>query len=199
MPNPPIHPYEVTPRVAPVSTNQLRPEWKATLDRIPGAGLKGSGFPGYVLGELMRSPKLFGPFLEWWVAAKSAMNLSKREQELVILRMGRLYSSDYVWKHHLLTAREFGAKPEEIAALSQGRFDMFSKRERAILTLAEAMICDRYVSNEIWETHGRQLAPEEVVDLINLVSQYVLFALVNNVFQVPLEAPLRDAPGLAQT
>ncbi len=46
---------------------------------------------------------------------------------------------------------------------------------------------------------GRQLAPEEVVDLINLVSQYVLFALVNNVFQVPLEAPLRDAPGLAQT
>jgi len=26
----------------------------------------------------------------------------------------------------------------------------------------------------------------------------VLFALVNNVFQVPLEAPLRDAPGLAQ-
>jgi len=113
MANPPIHPYEAAPRVAPISTDQLRPEWKATLDRIPGAGLKGSGFPGYVFGELMRSPEIFGPFLEWWVTAKSAMALSNREQELVILRMGRLYSSDYVWKHHLLTAREFGAKPEE--------------------------------------------------------------------------------------
>ena len=125
MANPPIHPYEAVPRVAPISTDQLRPEWKATLARIPGAGLKGSGFPGYVLGELMRSPEIFGPFLEWWVTAKSATALSKREQELVILRMGRLYSSDYVWKHHLLTAREFGAKPEEIAALFEGRFDDF--------------------------------------------------------------------------
>jgi len=33
---------------------------------------------------------------------------------------------------------------------------------------------------------------------MSLISQYVLFALVNNAFQVPLEAPLRDAPGLAQ-
>jgi hypothetical protein len=198
MANPPIHPYEAAPRVAPISTDQLRPEWKATLDRIPGAGLKGSGFPGYVLGELMRSPEIFGPFLEWWVTAKSAMALSKREQELVILRMGRLYSSDYVWKHHLLTAREFGAKPEEIAALLEGRFDDFPPRERALLTLAEAMVCDRYVSSEIWEAHGGQLSPQEMVDLMSLVSQYVLFALVNNVFQVPLEAPLRDAPGLAQ-
>jgi alkylhydroperoxidase family enzyme len=126
------------------------------------------------------------------------MALSKREQELVILRMGRLYSSDYVWKHHLLTAREFGAKPEEIAALLEGRFDDFSPREQALLTLAEAMVCDRYVSSEIWEAHGGQLSPQELVDLMSLVSQYVLFALVNNVFQVPLEAPLRDAPGLAQ-
>jgi hypothetical protein len=60
------------------------------------------------------------------------------------------------------------------------------------------MVCDRYVSSEIWEAHGGQLSPQEMVDLMSLVSQYVLFALVNNVFQVPLEAPLRDAPGLAQ-
>jgi hypothetical protein len=37
-----------------------------------------------------------------------------------------------------------------------------------------------------------------VVDLIGLVSQYVLFALTNNVLQVPLEASMPSVPGLSQ-
>ena len=196
MANPPIHPYEAIPRVAPISTDQLRPEWKATLDRIPGAGLKGSGFPGYVLGELMRSPELFGPFLEWWVTAKSAMALSNREQELVILRIGCLYASDYVWKHHVPVAKEFGVSDEEIEAVRLGQFDAFSALEKALLTLTEAMVEERTVSAEIWAAYGSQLNPQQVIDLIGLVSQYVLFSLTNNVLQVPIEESLPHIPGL---
>jgi hypothetical protein len=35
-----------------------------------------------------------------------------------------------------------------------------------------------------------------VVDLIGLVSQYVLFGLVNNVAQVQVEAPMVPVPGI---
>lgn len=195
---PPIHPNEATPRLPPLSTDQLQPQWRETLARIPGAGLKGSGFPSAVLGELMHSPELFGPFLEWWVTAKRAMALSVREQELVILRMAVLYSSDYVWKHHVPVAGEFGVAAKEISALRQGHLEAFGARERALLSLTEAMVCERWVSPDIWAVHGRQLQAQEVVDLIALVAQYVLFALTNNVLQVPLEAPLRDQPGLAE-
>lgn len=195
---PPLHPNEPTPRLAPLSTTELRPEWQATLARIPGAGLKGPGFPHHVLGELMHSPELLGPFLEWWVTAKSAMALSVREQELVILRMGCLYGSDYVWRHHLPVAREFGVTEAEIGALRQGRLEDFGERERALLNLTEAMVRDRCVPAAIWAEHGQRLTAREVVDLIGLVAQYVLFALTNNVLQVPLEEPLRRLPGLAE-
>ena len=117
---PPLHPSEPEPRLKALSTEQLRPEWLAILERIPGAGLKGEGFPRNVLGQLMHSPELLGPFLEWWVSAKSAMGLSVREQELVILRMGCLYASDYVWKHHVPVAQEFGISDAELDACAMG-------------------------------------------------------------------------------
>lgn len=196
MARPPIHPNEAVPRVTPLSDAHLRPEWQAILERIPGTGLKGLGFPHHVLGELMHSPELFGPFLQWWVTAKSAMALNVREQELVILRMGVLYSSDYVWKHHVPVAREFGVTAEEITALRQGSFEAFPQREQALLSLTEVMVAERWVSAEAWALHGRLLSPQEVIDLIALVAQYVLFALTNNVLQVPLEEPLWDTPGL---
>jgi len=41
------------------------------------------------------------------------------------------------------------------------------------------------------------LPARDLVDLIALISQYVLFALANNVLQVPLEPALTGDPGLA--
>lgn len=198
MAHPPIQPSEPHPRLEPLSTSELRPEWREILERIPGEGLKGPGFPHHVLGELMHSPELLGPFLHWWVSGKSAMALSVREQELVILRMGVLYGSDYVWKHHVPVAREFGVQTEKIQALREGHFEAFGPREGALLALTEAMVCERQVSAELWARHGRLLSAREVVDLIALIAQYVLFALTNSVLQVPLEAPLQGEPGLAQ-
>jgi alkylhydroperoxidase family enzyme len=79
-----------------------------------------------------------------------------------------------------------------------GRFEAFSGLERALLTLTEAMVEERTVSAELWTAYGSQLSPQQVVDLIGLVSQYVLFALTNNVLQVPLEASMPSVPGLSQ-
>lgn len=112
--------------------------------------------------------------------------------------MGALYSSDYVWRHHVPVAREFGVSAKEIQALQEGRFEGFAGRERSLLSLTDAMVCERWVSAEVWALHGRALSPQEVVDLIALVAQYVLFALTNNVLQVPLEDPLLEGDGLGK-
>ena len=143
----------------------------STLERIPGDGLKGPGFPHHVLGELLHSPVLLEPFLEWWVSAKSAMALSVREQELVILRM--------------------------VGRLRSGVYDGLPPQERALLVLTDQMVERRTVLPTTWAVHGRLLEPRVVVDLIALISQYVLFALTNNVLQLPLEPALAGEPGLA--
>jgi len=175
----------------------MRPEWLAILSRIPGDGLKGSGFPRNVLGTIMHNPETFGPFLEYWVSSKSLMSLTVREQELVILRMARLYGSNYVWKHHVPVAKEFGVHDGQIDAVRDGDYAIFeSAKERALLTLTDEMMERRTITRSAWDEHRGALSDREVVDLVSLISQYVFFALMNNAIQVTVEEPLRDVQGI---
>jgi 4-carboxymuconolactone decarboxylase len=189
-------PDEPQPRIAPLSTDELRPEWPDILGRLPGKGLQGEGFPHNVLGVLMHNPDTLGPFLDYWVTSKAKMGFAVREQELVILRMAVLYRSEYVWKHHLKVGREFGIGDAELDALRQGAFATFVDRERALLELTDAFVNQRSLPAELWECTRVILAPRDFVDLISLVSQYVFFALANVCLQVQLEPGVAGLPGI---
>lgn len=193
-----IHPTEPAARVAPQPMEAMRPDWLAILGRIPGAGLKGAGFPRNVLGTIMYNPDTFGPFLEYWVTCKSKMGLSVREQELVILRMACLFHSNYVWKHHVPVGREFGINGVELGAIRHARFETFIPRERALLGLTDELVERRTISAQAWRAHRAALAERDLVDLIGLVSQYVFFALMNNAMQVQVEAGVAGELGLEQ-
>jgi alkylhydroperoxidase family enzyme len=192
----PLHPTEPASRFEPRPVETMRDDWLATLARIPGDGLKGAGFPRHVLGMLMHSPDTFGPFLEYWVTCKEKMALSVREQELVILRMGCLYRSNYVWKHHVPMGREFGVSEAELDAVRTGRYDGFPERERSILALTDELVEQRTIRAERWAADRGPLREVDVVDLIALVAQYVLFSLMNNALQVQIEASLGDVPAI---
>jgi alkylhydroperoxidase family enzyme len=190
-------PNEPDSRIAPLSTDDLRPEWVEILGRLPGTGLKGEGFPRNVLGILMQNQETLGPFLDYWVTSKSKMGLTDREQELVILRMAVLYRSEYVWKHHLKVGREFGINDTELDAIRQGSYTAFAaERERALLELTDAFVNERSLPPELWNRTRGVLGSRDFVDLISLVSQYVLWALTNVCMQVQLEPGVADLPGI---
>ena len=190
-------PNEPNSRITPLSTDDLRPEWMEILGRLPGSGLKGEGFPRNLLGILMHNQETLGPFLDYWVTSKSKMGLTVREQELVILRMGVLYRSEYVWKHHVKVGREFGIDDAELDAIRQGSYASLPvARERALLELTDAFVNDRSLSPELWKRTRDVLDSQDFVDLISLVSQYVLFALTNVCIQVQLEPAVASLPGI---
>jgi alkylhydroperoxidase family enzyme len=190
-------PNEPDSRIAPLSTDELRPEWLEILGRLPGTGLKGEGFPRNVLGILMQNQDTLGPFLDYWVTSKSKMGLTVREQELVILRMAVLYRSEYVWKHQLKVGREFGIDDTELDAIRHGVYTTFTaERERAFLELTDAFVNARSLPPELWNRTRGVLCPRDFVDLISLVSQYVLWALTNVCMQVQLEPGVADLPGI---
>lgn len=194
-----VHPTESTPRLNPLPVEDMQSNWLETLGRIPGAGLKGEGFPRNVLGMLMYNPQTFGPFLEYWVTCKLKMGLSVREQELVILRMACLYRSNYVWKHHVPVGKEFGINEVELDQLRAGNYDSFDLREKALLSLTDEMVESRTIETEGWQKHSVAIRSEDLVDLIGLVSQYVLFSLMNNVMQVQVEPALVAIPGIERS
>lgn len=189
-------PNEAEPRIAPLPTDGLRPEWVEILGRLPGTGLKGDAFPRNVLGVLMYNQETLGPFLDYWVTSKAKLGLSVREQELVILRMGVLYRSEYVWKHHVRVGREFGIGDAELDAVRHGAYTALAERERAFLELTDAFVNDRSLPPELWKRTRGVLSSRDFVDLISLVSQYVLWALTNVCMQVQLEPGVADLPGI---
>lgn len=187
--------------VVPFGPHELSQAARETLDRIPGKGLKGEHAPVHVLGTLMHGPATLEGFLRWWVDAKLEMAFTVREQELVILRMGALFDCDYVWRHHVVVGREFGIDGDEMDRVRTGDLaDWPSPRERALLALTDEMVEHRTVRDDVMRDHGAHLSTREMVELIQLISQYVVFALTNNVFRVALEPaldvvpPLRRAP-----
>jgi len=190
-------PNEPESRIIPLSTTDLSPECLKILERLPGKGLQGEGFPYNLLGILMYNPDTLETFLDYWVTSKAKMGLSVREQELVILRMAVLYRSEYVWKHHVKVGREFGVNDTELDAIRQGSFAAFSAvRERAFLELTDAFMNERSLPPELWNQTKDVLEARDYVDLISLVSQYVLFALNNVCLQVQLEPGVADLPGI---
>ncbi len=185
------------PRLQPLSMDEMKPEWLEILKRIPGDGLKGKYAPVNVLGNLMYNPETLGQFLDYWVTSKLKMGFSVREQELVILRMAYLYSCNYVWQHHIPVAVEFGVNETELAGLKEEKIPaVYSPREYAILVLTDEMMNQRNVSDASWQACKPFLSDSEMIDLISLISQYVLFALTNNVMRVQVEANLNDIPTL---
>jgi len=190
-------PNEPESRITPLPTDNLSPECVKILERLPGNGLQGEGFPYNLLGILMHNPETLETFLDYWVTSKAKMGLSVREQELVILRMAVLYRSEYVWKHHVKVGREFGINDAELDAIRHGSYATFSsERERAFLKLTDTFMNDRYLPLELWNRTKNVLSSQDFVDLISLVSQYVLFALNNVCLQVQVEPGVTDLPGI---
>jgi len=184
-------------RLIPLDAEKMPAACKEILKRIPGNTLKGKYAPLNVLGTLMYNPDTFEQFLDYWVTSKLKMGLSVREQELVILRMAVQYRCNYVWKHHVPVAVEFGVTQNELDAVRAFPLPAsFSAREEALLVLTDHMVNEHDVSDEIYDKYHSNLKDSELVDLISLVSQYVLFTLMNNVLRVKVESALERVQGL---
>ena len=184
-------------RIAPISIDLMSQEMLEILKKIPGDGLKGKFSPVNVLGTLMYNTDTLPQFLDYWVNAKLKMGFSIREQELIILRMGFLYNCNYVWKHHIPVAVEFGVAMHEIEALKKVPLSpIFNPREEALLVLTDSLVNERNISDDLWDKYQDKLSDSEKIDLITIVSQYVVFALVNNVMRVEIESNLDEFPSL---
>jgi 4-carboxymuconolactone decarboxylase len=185
-------------RLVPLDTENLSPECKDILKLLPGDALKGRYAPVNVLGALMYNPDTLEQFLDYWVTSKLKMGLSVREQELVILRMASHYRCNYVWKHHVPVAVEFGVTEDLLAAVKEIPLPArFSAREEALLILTDDLVNERDIRDEVFDKYRVQLRDSELVDLISLVSQYVFFSLLNNALRIRVESPLEAITGLA--
>lgn len=175
-------------RFSGMSANELLSNCADAFSLLPGTALEGKNAPVNVFGQLMTSPDVSNLFIPYWAASKTALALSVREQELIILRSAFLFQCDYVWGHHVPVIKEAGATDEEITRVTQPIATAgWSEKEAALLMMTDQLFSHANITNELWDEIKRHYSDAQLVDIIMVCSQYLLFNSVNNVFGLQLE------------
>ena len=180
-----------TPRVPPLAAGELTPEQTAMLAPVPPHTRN-------ILLTLMNAPDALAAWAPWAGYVMGAGNtLTPRQREIVILRVGWLCRSSYEFAQHRLFASAAGLSADEVAAIKAGAGAGWSAEEAALISLADELVADHFVSDLTWATLGRFLTDRARMDAVFTASQYVQVSIWLNSFGVQLDEGLEADPDLA--
>jgi 4-carboxymuconolactone decarboxylase len=172
-----------TPRIPPVG--ETRTDDQQTLlepyERAAGGVLN-------IYGTLANKPDAARSFLTWGAYVLRRSSIDARLRELAILRIGWRCRSGYEWMQHSRLGLTVGLTADEIERIKGSASDpAWSAIERAILTAADEVVDDRFVSNATWTRLGEGLSDEERMDLVFVLAHYVQVSIILNSFGIQAE------------
>jgi alkylhydroperoxidase family enzyme len=170
------------PRLAPLEAG----EWDDFLSALVDA----SGGPEHALNiftTLGRHPQLF----RRWIAFGGTLldgQLPGRLRELVVLRTAARCRADYEWAHHEGSARRLGVTEEELTALRRPLADhAWPPDELVVLRAVDEMHDTGTLADDSWAAVHGLLGDAQSIELVMLVGQYHLVALVLRTLRIELE------------
>jgi 4-carboxymuconolactone decarboxylase len=174
------------PRVSPLSDAELPADVTAAL-----------GQWRYNLHRcLAHSPETLMKWMPYAVHVLQGNAVPAREREIAILRVAWNARSDYEWGLHARLARSIGMSERDLEAIANGPEDThFGDVERALLACVDELQRDWAIADETYKTLASALSPKQIVDLLFVIGQFMLVAILLNGLRVPLEP---GVPGLPE-
>ena len=97
--------------------------------------------------------------------------LSRKDAEVVILRVGHLRDCEYELQQHRRLARTRGIGPDLQAKIFEGPdTDGLTDRQRALITATDEFVVTRGVSPETWTTLSSHLSRAQLVEFCMLAA-----------------------------
>jgi len=155
------------------------------LDEIPDELLEPFGGRSNTRCELnffkilIRHPSLLKNYTPFAMQLGAKPLLPPRDKEILILRTLVLCQETYESAHHLYIAREAGMTDEEIEAARRGG-EGLPPFDRALVDAAEELVRVHCVSDDTWAVLAKRYTNEQLIELVFLVANYTLLAMVNN-------------------
>jgi AhpD family alkylhydroperoxidase len=132
-------------------------------------------------------------FHAWLWFASTLMpggRLSRRESELVILRVAHMRDCRYELEHHKRLGRRAGIGPEELDRIALGSgADGWTPREKALLTAVEDLHENRTLSDDSWALLRVHVTEPECVELCMLAEHYQMLATVITALRIQPDRP----------
>lgn len=172
------------PRIAPLPLADWDAELRARFER-PG----GLGRILNVMGTLANHP---GLFRRWVVFANHFLfksTLTLRAREIVILRTGWLAGCAYEWGQHLeIATADAGFGEAEFSALAEGASSrLWGPADASLIRAADQLYVDAAVDDETWEALSAHHDERQLLDVVFMVSNYLMLAMALNAFGVQLD------------
>jgi 4-carboxymuconolactone decarboxylase len=151
----------------------------APVGAMEGAAPAPTRRPLPILAVIAHQDRLLGPFLAWASAIALDGVLSRRDSELLALRVAYNCASDFEWRHHAVFARAAGMNDDEIARVASGD-GVWADREVALLRAADELHTTTTISAGTWATLAAHYDPSALVEIIFVVGQYTMLSMLAN-------------------
>ncbi len=176
-----------TPRIAPGGWREVGP-FVSGFARIAGR-VQGTEPPAVFL-TLGRHRRLFWGWLHFAGRLMPGGRLSRRESELVIVRVAARRGSSYELAQHRRLARRAGVDAEQLAAVESGAEHAgLTARERLLLRAADEILADQDLSDGLWAALGERFDERERIEIVMLVGHYAMLATALHVLRVQPDRP----------
>lgn len=170
------------PRIAPGGWREVGP-FVAAFARIAG-WVQGTEPPAVFL-TLGRHRRLFWAWLHFAGRLMPGGRLSRRESELVIVRVAARRRSPYELEQHRRLARRAGLSADEVAAVEAAADHAgFTDRERLLLRATDELLADQDLSDALWAELGERFDDRERIEVVMLVGHYAMLATALHALRV---------------
>ena len=172
------------PRLAALPLAERSAEQQRVLEEISMVVVDGVRKPredADSLEILIRHAELYVAHLEVGKKFLSDGEMSIRDRELAILRIGWLSQAPFEWGSHVVIARRNGVTGEEIEQIIEGSTAAaWSDHDRAIVRAMEELHFDSMVSDETWDVLARTYSDKQLMEILVLAGQYKTVAYMQN-------------------
>lgn len=174
------------PRIAPLAQSEWTDAQRTLLEPF---AMRGHLYN--IFSTLGRNPDALQAFLAWGSYVLRRSQLSPRERELLILRVGCLCDSGYEWAQHARLAKHAGMTAEDIARIRRGPGEPgWTSSERVLLRAADELHSSHFVSDETWRSMRAFLSERQCMDVVFVVGHYTQVCMMLNSFGIQLDVEL---------
>lgn len=158
---------------------------------IAKAGARVIRAPRFSLVNVMGQHRLL--FLAWGLYGLMLLavgKLSRKDAEVVILRVGHLRNCEYELQQHRRLARTRGIDAETQAAIFEGPdAEGLTDRQRVLITATDEFVMTRGMSSETWAALSGHYDRRQIIEFCMLASNYDGLAATIETLRVPLDFP----------
>jgi alkylhydroperoxidase family enzyme len=143
-----------------------------------------------VFALMANAPTAFRPWLRWGGALLTDLQLDPVLRELAILRVAALSpGAGYEWDQHEAIARAVGVSDAQIEAVRTLEHGPLDGDPLLVVRFTDEVVRDVAPSDATYEALAARLSPREILELLQVIGQYMMLARIMATAQIDPDGP----------